>query len=178
MCDVIGVDALASRKGFWSELFGNIGDYYYELGVRIVEVCIATREKNGGLIALEELTAQVRARMAENAGGRLAQGLELDDVRRSIRTLGSLGSGFELVQASGRTLVRSVPTELSHDHTAIFDTAAATGWVTVDMLAASLGWEEHRAVASLSQLVQEGMVWLDEQHAGGTAYWFPGLVQG
>lgn len=34
-------------KGFWSEMLG-VGDFYYELGVQIVEVCIATSHRNGG----------------------------------------------------------------------------------------------------------------------------------
>ena len=36
MCAAIGVDPLASSKGFWAEMLG-MGDYYYELGVRVVE---------------------------------------------------------------------------------------------------------------------------------------------
>lgn len=36
MCASIGVDPLASGKGFWLVL--GIGDFYYELGVQIVEV--------------------------------------------------------------------------------------------------------------------------------------------
>lgn len=31
MCSKVGVDPLASNKGFWAELLG-IGDFYYELG--------------------------------------------------------------------------------------------------------------------------------------------------
>nr|AEQ39062.1 putative vacuolar protein sorting-associated protein 22 [Wolffia arrhiza] len=31
MCANVGVDPLASNKGFWAELLG-IGDFYYELG--------------------------------------------------------------------------------------------------------------------------------------------------
>lgn len=31
MCAKVGVDPLASNKGFWAELLG-IGDFYYELG--------------------------------------------------------------------------------------------------------------------------------------------------
>lgn len=31
MCTKVGVDPLASNKGFWAELLG-IGDFYYELG--------------------------------------------------------------------------------------------------------------------------------------------------
>lgn len=38
MCASIGVDPLSSGKGFWSVL--GIGDFYYELAVQIVEVCL------------------------------------------------------------------------------------------------------------------------------------------
>lgn len=36
-------------KGFWSEMLG-VGDFYYELGVQIIEVCLALKHRNGGLI--------------------------------------------------------------------------------------------------------------------------------
>ncbi len=42
MCSKIGVDPLASNKGFWSELL-DVGDFYYELGVQIIEIGILTR---------------------------------------------------------------------------------------------------------------------------------------
>jgi ESCRT-II complex subunit VPS22 len=42
MCSKIGVDPLASKKGFWSELL-DFGDFYYELAVQIIEVGIITR---------------------------------------------------------------------------------------------------------------------------------------
>lgn len=54
MCSKIGVDPLASKKGFWSEVL-DVGDFYYELAVQIIEVCILTRPKNGGLIAMSDL---------------------------------------------------------------------------------------------------------------------------
>ena len=46
-----GVDPLASNKGFWAEILG-VGDFYYELGVQIADVCMATRPLNGGLIEI------------------------------------------------------------------------------------------------------------------------------
>uniref|UniRef100_A0A8C5K3C6 Vacuolar-sorting protein SNF8 n=1 Tax=Jaculus jaculus TaxID=51337 RepID=A0A8C5K3C6_JACJA len=58
MCVTIGVDPLASGKGFWSEMLG-VGDFYYELCVQIIEVCLALKYRNGGLITLEELHQQV-----------------------------------------------------------------------------------------------------------------------
>ena len=40
---LIGVDPLASSKGFWAEILG-VGDFYYELGIVIVQVrhCLFT----------------------------------------------------------------------------------------------------------------------------------------
>lgn len=45
MCAAIGVDPLASGKGFWSVL--GMGDFYYELSVQVVEVCLAANHKTG-----------------------------------------------------------------------------------------------------------------------------------
>lgn len=42
MCSKIGVDPLVSNKGFWSEML-SFGEFYYELAVQIIEVCIITR---------------------------------------------------------------------------------------------------------------------------------------
>lgn len=61
MCASIGVDPLTSRKGLWADLLG-VGDYYYELAVRIIEICIATRPMNGGVLSLRELLTVLRTR--------------------------------------------------------------------------------------------------------------------
>jgi ESCRT-II complex subunit VPS22 len=50
MCEKIGVDPLASNKGFWAELLG-VGDFYYELSVQVIDACLSTREQNGGELA-------------------------------------------------------------------------------------------------------------------------------
>lgn len=59
MCASIGVDPLTSKKGVWGDLLG-VGDYYYELGVRIIEICVKSREINGGLLELNELLDALR----------------------------------------------------------------------------------------------------------------------
>merc|ERR1711936_816650 len=63
MCASIGVDPLASNKGFWSNML-DIGDFYYELGVQIVEVCMASQHKTGGLLEL----GQLRQRLISSRG--------------------------------------------------------------------------------------------------------------
>ena len=62
MCASVGVDPLASNKGVWAQLLG-FGDFYYELGVQIVEACLATRAYNGGLIDLPALRRYVQVQI-------------------------------------------------------------------------------------------------------------------
>eukprot|EP00755_Sulcionema_specki_P040072 Sspe_Gene.114017::Locus_98958_Transcript_1_1_Confidence_1.000_Length_495::g.114017::m.114017/K12188/SNF8, EAP30; ESCRT-II complex subunit VPS22 len=59
MCTRIGVDPLASGKGFWCKTLG-YGDFYYELSVQVAEICLLTRKLNGGLMPLAEITERIR----------------------------------------------------------------------------------------------------------------------
>jgi ESCRT-II complex subunit VPS22 len=95
MCATIGVDPLASGKGFWSEMLG-VGDFYYELGVQIIEVCLALKHRNGGLITLEELHQQVL-----KGRGKFAQDVSQDDLIRAIKKLKALGTGFGIIPVGG-----------------------------------------------------------------------------
>ncbi|XP_051496399.1 vacuolar-sorting protein SNF8 isoform X2 [Apus apus] len=144
MCATIGVDPLASGKGFWAEMLG-VGDFYYELGVQIIEVCLALKHRNGGLITLEELHQQVL-----KGRGKFAQDVSQDDLLRAIKKLKVLGNGFGIIPVGGTYLIQSVPAELNMDHTVVLQLA-----------------EEH--------LLKEGMAWLDTQAVGEAQYWLPAL---
>jgi ESCRT-II complex subunit VPS22 len=91
MCSSIGVDPLAGPRkgGWWAEMLG-LGDSLYELGVQIVDVCVSTREKNGGLIEMREL-----ARLLSKLRGVDDRVITEDNLVRSIKTLESLGAGYE-----------------------------------------------------------------------------------
>jgi len=43
-----------ANKGFWAELLG-VGDFYYELAIQIIDLCLSKRDRNGGLVELGEL---------------------------------------------------------------------------------------------------------------------------
>lgn len=69
MCNAIGVDPLASShtskdgKGgsIWAQMLGeSVNDFYFELAVRVVEVCRETRAENGGMIAAAEVKRRVQ----------------------------------------------------------------------------------------------------------------------
>lgn len=172
MCASIGVDPLASGKGFWSVL--GIGDFYYELAVQIVEVCMATNYKNGGLISLDEL----RTRLIQARGRRKEhQEITNEDLLAAAKKLRIFGNGFSVVPIGrGKHLVQSIPGELSMDHTAVLRQAStANAHVSKSMLCRELRWEEDRAQKALDHMMKEGLAWLDRQAEDETLYWFPSL---
>lgn len=169
MCATIGVDPLASGKGFWSEMLG-VGDFYYELGVQIIEVCLALKHRNGGLITLEELHQRVL-----KGRGKFAQDVSQDDLIRAIKKLKAMGNGFGMIPVGGTYLVQSVPAELNMDHTVVLQLAEKKGFVTVSEIKTSLKWETERTCHVLDDLLKEGLAWLDGQAAGEPQYWLPAL---
>lgn len=173
MCTAIGVDPLASGKGFWSVL--GIGDFYYELAVQIVEVCLATNQKNGGLIGLNEL----RTRLIKARGQRKEhQEITNEDLLAAARKLRIFGNSFSVLPiGKGEYLVQSIPGELSMDHTAVLQQASNsnTASVSVSQLKQSLNWEEERVQKALDHMVKEGLAWIDLQSPEENLYWFPSL---
>lgn len=91
MCSSIGVDPLASNKGFWSDLLG-VGDFYYELGIQIIQVSVQTRASNGGIISMNEMLSSLRS------SGKTRRDLSQDDVKRAVEKLSVLGSGFKIIE--------------------------------------------------------------------------------
>jgi len=177
MCSSIGVDPLAGprRGGWWAEMLG-LGDWQYELGVQIVDVCVSTRERNGGLIEMGELVRLV-SKLRGVSGGEITE----DDVIRSIKTLKPLGAGYEVIDVGGgRKMVRSVMKELDADQAVVLAIAQEEGGrVSEDMLVARRGWTRERASAALqNMLLRDGLCWLDEQDEfSGVAYWIPSAMQ-
>lgn len=65
MCSAIGIDPLTSSNSsssgsIWAQLLGrSVNDFYFELAVRVVEVCAATRAENGGLIEVRKVRDRI-----------------------------------------------------------------------------------------------------------------------
>ena len=116
-----GCRSVTLEQGFWSGL--GLGDFYYELGVKVVGVCAATREENGGLIALDDLLDRLDDDQVSS-----------DDVRWAVSKLKVLGDGFRVV---GDAVV-SVPAELSDDSAVALDVATADGSISMEDLAKRL----------------------------------------
>jgi ESCRT-II complex subunit VPS22 len=100
MCAAIGVDPLSSSKGFWAEVLG-MGDFYYELSVRVVEYCMAYRDATGGLIALSTIAKSLKAEPA--------------DIETALGKLRTLGKGYQVIGKGSTAIVQAVPGEFSDD---------------------------------------------------------------
>lgn len=192
MCAPIGVDPLSSKKGFWDGVLG-IGEFYYELAVKVAEVCMASRSRNGGIMSIAEVQSILMKRGtkfcfsdSQKKGSKYSK----DDIVTAIGKLSKLGSGFRTVKIGNSMMVISVPTELDNDHMEVIKIAQdiaeggtlwfnisqqrAIGEVTMDDVEKATGWDHERSKRALDLLLSEGMAWLD-MYGGIEHYWFPSV---
>ncbi|EAT90356.2 sorting protein SNF8 [Parastagonospora nodorum] len=186
MCSALNIDFLASSYtkdgggegkgtgGMWAQLLGgSVNDFYFNLGVLVVEECRATRAENGGLISVADL--RTRIQKGRGIGGGLS--VSDDDIKRAVESLSPLGSCFSLMTIGHRSLIRSVPKELNTDQSTVLEAIQVLGYVTVSMLQVNLGWERPRAVAVVEDCLADSLVWVDCQ-AGENEYWSPAFITG
>jgi len=190
MCGPLGVDPLSSKKGFWGGVIG-IGEFYYELAVKVAEVCLASRSQNGGLLTVSEIHQTLNKRgtkfrfsdSQESGSSRYSQ----EDIITAIGKLSKLGSGFRTVKIGKTVMVISVPTELDNDHMEVIKIAQdesgnvgsgrMRGEVTADDVKKSTGWNKDRVQRALDLLLTKGMIWIDENpnNVEGPSYWLPSV---
>jgi len=177
MCASIGVDPLASSKGFWSELLG-MGSFYYEIAVQAVEIVLATAHLNGGVMTLGELLK--RLNKSRNKSLKHSE-ISSNDILRAMKSLSVLGKSCGVISAgSGASLENSlvfcVPEELSLDTTSIVQHVAKSKslFLTKKEIIQTFGWTQTRITSALDRLLREGIVWVDYDK-GDVQYWFPSL---
>jgi ESCRT-II complex subunit VPS22 len=187
MCAAIGVDPLAGSgpasgggafggAGFWQDILG-LSDWQYELAVQAVDICVSTRERNGGIIEMDDLLRRLaRLRGVDRQGS--SGGISAEDVIRSIKTLSPLGSGYEVLKISGQTFIRSVPRELDVDQGALLAFASEHGGAFNErLIMRMLGWNDVRARNAIDNMVKrDGIGWIDEQAEGGVDVWVPSTL--
>jgi ESCRT-II complex subunit VPS22 len=179
MCAPLGVDPLASKKSFWGKLLG-MGDFYHELAVKVAEVCLAAKSRNGGIMSVTEVQSILAKRKTRlgSAGNSRTNQVSAADIQVAIQKLAKLGGGFRTVTVGSSTMIISVPTELDNDHMEVLTVAQnnpMTG-ITVDHVEQATGWNRDRIERALELLLQQGMAWLDE-YRGESYYWFPSVWQ-
>lgn len=168
MCNDIGVDPLASNKGFWGDILG-VGDYYYELGVSISHICMKSRPINGGIMSVEEVVKKIRS-----SGVRSRISTSVEDIKRAVGKLSILGNGFRTITISNQLMIMSVPSELNRDHEALFKVGQEMGHVNFALMVDELKWTRERFDVVVNSLLKNGMLWVDI-HEDVTNYYFPSV---
>uniref|UniRef100_A0A6B2LF47 Vacuolar-sorting protein SNF8 n=1 Tax=Arcella intermedia TaxID=1963864 RepID=A0A6B2LF47_9EUKA len=158
MCKTIGVDPLISSKGFWAQLLG-VGDFYYELGIQIIEICMNTREINGGLIDM-----QILLQILQNKRGPAATDLSINDIERAVAKL-EVFDNYRILAFGEKKLLKSIPLELSSDDTSVLLLSQDKGYVTPSMLKKHFSWDSKRIEIVCEFVLKEGIAWIDY---GGT----------
>ena len=186
MCNAIGVDPLAGSNakgkgtggkglsGWLGSVVGGgegVNDFYFQVAVRVVEVCRSSRGENGGLISVEE--CRTRVGRGRGLGGELA--VSDDDILRAVKALAPLGPGFTITTVGKTQMIRSVPKQLNNDQTTVLDVIHVLGYITSSMLEDNLGWPQARAETVIDDLLGDSLVWVDMQ-APEREYWSPAFM--
>jgi ESCRT-II complex subunit VPS22 len=150
----------------WTDVLG-IGDFYYDLGLRIIRQCIKTRAVNGGIMKVDDIVHRINASTAK--GGAV---VSCDDVKRAVLKLSVLDKCFRVIDL-GEPYVMSVPLELSMDHQAIIAVASSYSYACFSLLEAMHGWTTERFDTAISFLLQEEVVWVDDNNGSEKRYMMP-----
>ena len=166
MCAKAGVDPLGSSKGFWANL--GMGDFYYELGIQVSQVCLVTRTVNGGVLPLAELTERVRAKRPAAQRNDVTS----DDVVHAVKKLSQLSPSFKVLSLAGQAkFVQSVPVELSTDGLEVMTyladttdhTAHPKGATTLPAIMAHFKWTKDRTTRATEDLLSQSLLWEDSK---------------
>lgn len=68
-------------------LGGSVNDFYFELAVRVVEVCRETRAENGGMISVAEVVQRVQKGKGVGGGMEVSEYVELHIPHTSIAVM-------------------------------------------------------------------------------------------
>lgn len=199
MCAHLDIDPLAGPLtgtgggSAISSLFSTLlplSDFTYALLTQIIDVSLATRALNGGLIPMPDLLRRLEKRRGVSEGQ-----VGVDDVRRAVGTMDPLGGGYEVISLAPPTGIKSpsssAPETLalrctttalqSNDSSTLIGLALeSAGRLDPDRVRLDLGWTRERVKAALlGDLVESGVGWVDAQAetTDGWDVWVGGVVE-
>ena len=162
MCLQLGVDPLQSTKGFWSSILG-VGDFYHELSIKVIDVCLKQKRSNGGLLELSEVLDQVR----KTYKGKKVPKISESDISTALKNLKVLGSGYCIVEIGQKKYMKTTSFDLDSDHSAVLSLAEGKGYFTDK---GNLQISDKRFNDAVKSLLEQGFIWVDEYDGKKTYY--------
>ncbi|SMN19095.1 similar to Saccharomyces cerevisiae YPL002C SNF8 Component of the ESCRT-II complex, which is involved in ubiquitin-dependent sorting of proteins into the endosome [Maudiozyma saulgeensis] len=166
MCNSIGIDPL-NLFDKDRHLF-SVDDYYYEICVKLIQICREIKDINGGIVSLNELQKVYF----------VGSNVTINDIEKSVKMLSNLDGGFEIFQIRDHLkFLRSVPNELTFDQTKVLEVCSVMGYASINLLHINLNWEKIRCKATLDEMIANGLLWIDNQCGGKEIlYWDPSWI--
>lgn len=141
MCKELGVDPLSSTT-LWNKNL-NLTEFYYNLAIQIITICIALREKKGALIEINELRQYLIHHRKSND-------ITILDIEKAIESVSELKCGFQIIDIKNSKAVMTVPMQLSNDTNVIIELASANkGWIGYSLCYEKTGMSRNRFDATI-----------------------------
>ncbi len=136
MCMEIGVDPISSQKGQLGGALG-LGGFYYELGIQVLNVCLALRKKTGGFVEMTDCMMYLRhlrgSMAAQITEYRFATIIDREDICSAIKQLGVFGTSLQIIEVDHKQFISSVPLELNEDHKLLISLGKEQGFISESM---------------------------------------------
>jgi ESCRT-II complex subunit VPS22 len=163
VCDKIGLDPLVSDRSIWDDIFGG-GRFLPEVSVQLLRVVSETRADNGGVMELSECVKKINVR---RGGGRYANVNE-SDINRCVKELECLGKGILWIEVVGKkSFIFYAPEEIGPDSMHLIGEMGASLKESFSDVCKRLGWSSSRAEMAFTQLISQGVVWVDDHKGTG-----------
>lgn len=106
MCKEIGVDPLSSVSLWQRNL--NLTEFYYNLAIQIITLCLTMRDKEGPLIEITKLKSALTIL-------RKKSDISLLDIQKAIESVSELKCGFQIINLKSTQAIMTIPLQLSSD---------------------------------------------------------------
>lgn len=92
----------------------------------------------------------------------------MDDIRQSLKTCSCLG--IQVIKLDGQDVIQSVPQEINSDAIHVL----GLNHITLETIQNELKYSVDRAKVVLQQLLNDGILWVDEQSHPHSYYIYTG----
>jgi ESCRT-II complex subunit VPS22 len=166
LADSLGIDLLESNANMFSKALG-IGEYYYDLCVKIVEICIREKPYVGDMIPLTLVLKEMK-RLKPN------DNIQEQDIRMALEKVRVLGSGYDLIglgDSINNVYIRITPEDINADVMTLLrlanEKAAENPMAPIltreDLTAPPRCWNPPRADKALRDAMSAGLCWVERE---------------
>lgn len=156
LSDELGIDMLTTKNNVWARTL-KLGDYYYDLCVRIVDLCMHEKRFTGGIVPMNYILSVLQKKRPED-------NVRESDVLIALDKLKVLSNGYHVVTVGqGTKYVVSTADELSTDSAELLRIADTRQSPSLSLSEAvkELRWSAVRAEKALNSLLNDGVAWVD-----------------